>query len=107
MQSTSKAILKQCYASRQSPPAWVSARLCTTISLIYISNLINTVSTSEQSFEEPVQNVLTWLRLVHGGAPFLPWHRYFVQVYNNALSECGYDGPGTYVNFEAVFMTSC
>ncbi|KAK7968824.1 hypothetical protein PG988_007897 [Apiospora saccharicola] len=33
---------------------------------------------------------------IHGGAPFLPWHRYFVHVYLNALRECGYQGPGTY-----------
>ncbi|KAK7923585.1 hypothetical protein PG985_007656 [Apiospora marii] len=33
---------------------------------------------------------------IHGSAPFLPWHRYFVHVYLNALRECGYQGPGTY-----------
>ncbi|KAF4453694.1 hypothetical protein F53441_3703 [Fusarium austroafricanum] len=33
---------------------------------------------------------------IHGGAPFLPWHRYFTVVYNRALRDCGYKGPGTY-----------
>ncbi|KXJ87917.1 hypothetical protein Micbo1qcDRAFT_178566 [Microdochium bolleyi] len=33
---------------------------------------------------------------IHGGAPFLPWHRYFTHVYFEALAECGYTGPGTY-----------
>ncbi|KAK8087751.1 hypothetical protein PG997_002712 [Apiospora hydei] len=33
---------------------------------------------------------------IHGGAPFLPWHRYFTHVYFNALRECGYEDPGTY-----------
>lgn len=41
--------------------------------------------------------MLTLVSLVHGGAPFLPWHRYFSWVYFNTLrEECGYDGPGTY-----------
>ncbi|KAH7303868.1 hypothetical protein B0I35DRAFT_402008 [Stachybotrys elegans] len=35
-------------------------------------------------------------KYIHGGAPFLPWHRYFGYVYLNALRECGYTGPGTY-----------
>lgn len=35
--------------------------------------------------------------IVHGGAPFLPWHRYFSWVYIKTLrEECGYDGPGVY-----------
>ncbi|KAK4233363.1 hypothetical protein C8A03DRAFT_38930 [Achaetomium macrosporum] len=33
---------------------------------------------------------------IHGGPPFLPWHRYFVHVHENALRECGYQGAGTY-----------
>ncbi|KAJ4987077.1 monooxygenase [Stagonosporopsis vannaccii] len=33
---------------------------------------------------------------IHNQAPFLPWHRYFTQVYFDALGECGYSGPGTY-----------
>lgn len=33
---------------------------------------------------------------VHGGAPFLPWHRWFGKVYEEALRSCGYEGPGTY-----------
>ncbi|KAH8171379.1 hypothetical protein LIA77_08146 [Sarocladium implicatum] len=33
---------------------------------------------------------------IHGGAPFLPWHRYFGKVYEDALRSCGYKGPGTY-----------
>ncbi|WZH47647.1 Monophenol monooxygenase Tyrosinase [Fusarium acuminatum] len=33
---------------------------------------------------------------IHGGAPFLPWHRYFTVIYDKALRECGYKGPATY-----------
>ncbi|KAH7173346.1 uncharacterized protein B0J16DRAFT_418652 [Fusarium flagelliforme] len=33
---------------------------------------------------------------IHGASPFLPWHRYFGVVYEQALRECGYKGPGTY-----------
>ncbi|KAG8673681.1 hypothetical protein FPOAC2_07138 [Fusarium poae] len=33
---------------------------------------------------------------IHGGAPFLPWHRYFGVIYEQALRDCGYKGPGTY-----------
>ncbi|PSN61663.1 Di-copper centre-containing protein [Corynespora cassiicola Philippines] len=33
---------------------------------------------------------------VHHYASFLPWHRYFTHVYEQALRECGYTGPMTY-----------
>ncbi|KAL4732707.1 hypothetical protein ACLX1H_001726 [Fusarium chlamydosporum] len=33
---------------------------------------------------------------IHGGPPFLPWHRYFGVVYEETLRGCGYKGPGTY-----------
>ncbi|KAH6625208.1 hypothetical protein C7974DRAFT_376759 [Boeremia exigua] len=33
---------------------------------------------------------------IHNQAPFLPWHRYFTQIYFDALGECGFTGPGTY-----------
>jgi tyrosinase len=34
---------------------------------------------------------------IHFGAAFLPWHRYFVQVYEDALrTECGYNGTALY-----------
>ncbi|KAH7184575.1 uncharacterized protein B0J16DRAFT_397919 [Fusarium flagelliforme] len=29
---------------------------------------------------------------IHSVASFLPWHRYFVHVYESALKECGYEG---------------
>lgn len=35
---------------------------------------------------------------VHGIAGFLPWHRYFGQVYEDALRECGYKGVATLVH---------
>ncbi|KAF5989667.1 monophenol monooxygenase (tyrosinase) [Fusarium bulbicola] len=28
---------------------------------------------------------------IHGGAPFLPWYRYFGVVYERALRDCGYE----------------
>lgn len=34
----------------------------------------------------------------HETAAFLPWHRYFIHVYENALrEECAYSGHLTYV----------
>ncbi|KAK5659836.1 hypothetical protein OQA88_13299, partial [Cercophora sp. LCS_1] len=33
---------------------------------------------------------------IHGEPVFLPWHRYFVQVYEDALHACGYTGPAMY-----------
>ncbi|KAG4440811.1 hypothetical protein IFR05_003683 [Cadophora sp. M221] len=33
---------------------------------------------------------------IHSVASFLPWHRYFVHVYEAALKECGYNGSATY-----------
>ena len=30
--------------------------------------------------------------IVHGVAQFLPWHRYFIHVYEAALKDCGYTG---------------
>ncbi|KAH6711904.1 hypothetical protein BKA61DRAFT_677100 [Leptodontidium sp. MPI-SDFR-AT-0119] len=34
--------------------------------------------------------------IIHHVAGFLPWHRYFGQVYEDALRECGYEGAATY-----------
>ncbi|KAM0327201.1 hypothetical protein ACHAQA_006334 [Verticillium albo-atrum] len=33
---------------------------------------------------------------IHFVAAFLPWHRYFLHLYEEALQECGYDGVATY-----------
>ncbi|KAF5240380.1 hypothetical protein FANTH_9640 [Fusarium anthophilum] len=33
---------------------------------------------------------------IHAVASFLPWHRYFVHVYEGALKECGYKGVMPY-----------
>ncbi|KAK3498101.1 uncharacterized protein B0T23DRAFT_394280 [Neurospora hispaniola] len=33
---------------------------------------------------------------VHSVAMFLPWHRLFVQVYEDSLRDCGYTGPMAY-----------
>lgn len=39
---------------------------------------------------------------IHGVAAFLPWHRYFVQLYENALrTECGYIGTALYWDWVA------
>ncbi|KAH6682247.1 monooxygenase [Plectosphaerella plurivora] len=36
------------------------------------------------------------LPVIHFVASFLPWHRYFVHVYEKALQDCGYKGVATY-----------
>ncbi|KAG9230673.1 hypothetical protein BJ875DRAFT_537007 [Amylocarpus encephaloides] len=33
---------------------------------------------------------------IHGVAQFLPWHRYFIHVYEAALKDCGYTGVAMY-----------
>ena len=39
---------------------------------------------------------------IHSVAAFLPWHRYFIQVYENALkTECGYTGTALYWDWVA------
>ncbi|KAK1831521.1 hypothetical protein QBC39DRAFT_92827 [Podospora conica] len=38
---------------------------------------------------------------IHGWANFLPWHRYFVQVYEKALQDCGYTGNAMYWDWAA------
>ncbi|KAM7193255.1 hypothetical protein V8F33_007955 [Rhypophila sp. PSN 637] len=39
---------------------------------------------------------LTNPQRIHGEPVFLPWHRYFVQVYEDALHSCGYTGSAMY-----------
>jgi len=39
--------------------------------------------------------------LVHQFAGFLPWHRYFVMVYEKALQDCGYKGTAMYWDWAA------
>ncbi|KAK8097528.1 hypothetical protein PG984_016667, partial [Apiospora sp. TS-2023a] len=34
--------------------------------------------------------------VIHFCGMFLPWHRYYVQLYQNQLRECGYTGPMPY-----------
>lgn len=36
---------------------------------------------------------------VHDFAAFLPWHRYYVMVYEKALRDCGYTGNAMYWNW--------
>lgn len=38
---------------------------------------------------------------VHEFAGFLPWHRFFIQVYENALHDCGYTGTAMYWDWVA------
>ncbi|KAK1828919.1 hypothetical protein QBC39DRAFT_384610 [Podospora conica] len=39
--------------------------------------------------------------LIHDQASFFPWHRYFLDVYEKALHECGYTGTMMYWNWTA------
>ncbi|KAL1637631.1 hypothetical protein SLS58_009234 [Diplodia intermedia] len=41
-----------------------------------------------------VHNALN--KRIHLVAAFLPWHRYFVHLYERALQSCGYNGSATY-----------
>ncbi|KAH8602017.1 hypothetical protein B0O99DRAFT_680168 [Bisporella sp. PMI_857] len=38
---------------------------------------------------------------IHGVAAFLPWHRYFIHVYELALKDCGYTGAAMYWDWVA------
>ncbi|KAI0198137.1 Di-copper centre-containing protein [Astrocystis sublimbata] len=35
-------------------------------------------------------------QIIHFCSMFLPWHRYFVQLYHDSLRDCGYNGPMAY-----------
>lgn len=51
----------------------------------------------DRQSEEALQrgwHVLIYV-LVHFVASFLPWHRWFVHVYESALKDCGYKGVAT------------
>lgn len=37
---------------------------------------------------------------VHSRASFLPWHRYFIQLYENELIACGHKGALLYWDFQ-------
>jgi len=44
-----------------------------------------------------VNQQITKKKTVHGNPSFLPWHRYFVHVYEKALQQqCGYTGAAMY-----------
>jgi hypothetical protein len=47
---------------------------------------------SEETAAIEIYMLMGVLNLVHSVASFLPWHRYFVQIYEQALKECGYTG---------------
>jgi tyrosinase len=38
---------------------------------------------------------------IHDFAGFLPWHRYFITVYEQALRDCGYTGTAMYWDWAA------
>ncbi|KAK0611715.1 monooxygenase [Immersiella caudata] len=44
---------------------------------------------------------LTDPQRIHAEPVFLPWHRYFVQVYEDALHSCGYTGAAMYWDWTA------
>jgi len=46
-------------------------------------------------------NLYLHANLVHQFAGFLPWHRFFVHVYENALKDCGYTGTAMYWDWVA------
>lgn len=54
----------------------------------YVHNKLNQRSkNNDTSFASTNEN---WT--VHGVAQFLPWHRYFMHLHEQALKECGYTG---------------
>jgi tyrosinase len=63
------------------------------------------LSFPQQSKSPSIRNIqgVNYLTVpsVHGVAAFLPWHRYFVQVYEQALQECGYTGTAMYWDWAA------
>jgi tyrosinase len=56
-----------------------------------------TVSHSFFSALRLMHSVVTNIVAAHDAAPFLPWHRYFIHVYEMALrQDCGYNGHLAY-----------
>ncbi|RDL40017.1 uncharacterized protein BP5553_04357 [Venustampulla echinocandica] len=74
--------------------SYISAVLC----LATKPSRINLSTTLYDDFVY-VHNSLT--DRIHGVAQFLPWHRYFIHVYEQALKDCGYTGVAMYWNWAA------
>ena len=50
--------------------------------------------------DDEEQRTLIQALQAHGAAAFLPWHRYFIHIYEQTLrARCGYDGLLPYVCF--------
>ncbi|KAK3309387.1 uncharacterized protein B0T15DRAFT_481108 [Chaetomium strumarium] len=63
----------------------------------YVHNRLNHIS-EHVPFSRPPHfcSLLNRSRVVHAVAMFLPWHRNFVALYEEALRDCGYTGPMVY-----------
>ena len=83
-------------ATSTEKKAYIDAALCLTKKT---SKLGLTGATIHDDFAW-VHNKLS--NQIHSVAAFLPWHRYFIRVYENALkTECGYTGTALYWDWVA------
>ncbi|KAH6856124.1 monooxygenase [Chaetomium sp. MPI-CAGE-AT-0009] len=81
-------------ATRAEQTSYIQAALC----LATKPSRLGLSSTLYDDFAR-VHDIL--FSQVHSVPAFLPWHRYFVHVYEEALHECGYTGNAMYWDWVA------
>ncbi|KAK0657998.1 hypothetical protein B0T16DRAFT_425987 [Cercophora newfieldiana] len=99
---------RQACASPKLRKSWTSATVAERLAYLEAavcitkkpSRLGNANSTLHDDFSL-THALLSAPQQIHGVAAFLPWHRYFVQMYEQALHECGYTGTAMYWDWVA------
>ncbi|KAK0618887.1 hypothetical protein B0T14DRAFT_429806 [Immersiella caudata] len=85
-------------ATATEKQAYIDAVLC----LPTLPSRLN-VSTHDNLYDDftYIHTQLSTPQRIHAEPVFLPWHRYFIQVYEDALTECGYTGAAMYWDWVA------
>ncbi|KAL2208498.1 Di-copper centre-containing protein [Sarocladium strictum] len=82
------------HLSKKQKHAYIDAVKCLQQKPPQLSHIY---SGSKSRFDDFQASHIELTPLIHWNAPFLPWHRYFVHLYETALrNECGYSGAQPY-----------
>ncbi|KAK1828716.1 hypothetical protein QBC39DRAFT_415884 [Podospora conica] len=79
--------------------AYLSAAVCITKSPPRVGYHPNATLQDEFAFIHAILSNTDTPIHIHGVPAFLPWHRFFLRVYEDALHDCGYTGPALYWDF--------
>ncbi|KAK3363154.1 hypothetical protein B0T25DRAFT_31797 [Lasiosphaeria hispida] len=85
-------------ATSAEKTAYLHAAVCVTTKSSRLKNNANATLHDDFAY---VHALLSSPQKIHDFAGFLPWHRFFVQVYEKALQECGYPGTAMYWDWVA------